>query len=172
MLAAGSSTWQLAHMYSSSATLSWNTTRLAAGLYHFSIWARDANSSGTGRNGLGTWDSYTALQYRLTSTPCTSHTVTTSPSGTAAVGVTVTIGGSAAGCPNPSSEFWILYPGLSTWQPLQPYTTSSTYKWVTTGKPPGMYRFSVWAIDATSGGTYGNSLGRWDAYSAFSYTLT
>jgi hypothetical protein len=171
-LAPGSSTWQPAQLYSTSATLVWNTTGFAAGIYHFSIWARDANSAGTGRNGLGTWDAYTALQYDLTSTPCTSHTVSTSPSGSSAVGTTVLISGSAGGCPNPSSEFWILYPGSSAWTLLKAYSTSSTYGWNTTGKPRGTYRFSVWARDATSAGTYGNSLGRWDAYCAFSYALT
>jgi hypothetical protein len=48
-LAPGSSTWQPAQLYSTSATLVWNTTGFAAGIYHFSIWARDANSAGPDR---------------------------------------------------------------------------------------------------------------------------
>jgi outer membrane protein assembly factor BamB len=168
----GSQTWQAAQAYSPSATFNWNTTGQPAGTYNFSIWARDASSSGTFGNSLGTWDTYRAIQYTLTSTPCTGITASSSPSGTATAGTPVTITGSATGCPNPQYEFFILYPGSQTWQLAKAYSSSATFNWSTTGLPTGTYHFSVWARDASSAGLAGNVLGRWDAYVAIQYVLT
>jgi hypothetical protein len=36
---------------------------------------------------------------------------------------------------------------------------------------PGLYEFSVWARDAASAGMSGDTLGRWDAYTAVRYAL-
>src|SRR5207302_1174008 len=47
VLAPGSSTWQVAQAYSSTATFSWSTSGLAAGTYRYSVWARDAGSTST-----------------------------------------------------------------------------------------------------------------------------
>jgi hypothetical protein len=38
--------------------LTWNTTGLAPGTYHFSVWVRDTNSAGAQGNQFGTWDAY------------------------------------------------------------------------------------------------------------------
>ncbi|TMC94428.1 MAG: hypothetical protein E6J05_17185 [Chloroflexi bacterium] len=57
ILAPGSSTWTIAQAYSTSATFNWNTTGKAAGTYRFSVWARDATSSGS-CNSLGCNDSF------------------------------------------------------------------------------------------------------------------
>jgi hypothetical protein len=54
----------------------------------------------------------------------------------------------------------------------QAYSSSPTFNWTTSGLPAGSYRFSVWARDASSPGTFGNSPNRYDAFSAFQYTLT
>src|SRR6185312_1716079 len=99
--------------------------------------------------------------YTLTSIPCTGLTASSAPSGTATVGTPVTITGAATGCPNPRYQFWILNPGSQTWQIAQPYSASTTFNWNTSGKAKGTYHFSVWARDASSAGTTGNSLGRW-----------
>jgi hypothetical protein len=65
-----------------------------------------------------------------------------------------------------------LPPGSTTWQAAQPYSSSATFSWSTTGRAAGKYQFSVWARDASSGGKAGDSLGTWDAYTAIVYTLT
>jgi hypothetical protein len=171
MLPPGSSTWQLAQPYSTSAVFDWKTTGAAAGTYHFSVWAKDAASPGTYGNMLGRWDAYAAISYAL-ATPCSSVTATSAPPSTAARGTTVTITGVATGCPNPQYEFWMLAPGSSTWQQAQAYSATATFSWSTTGKAAGAYHFSVWARDATSSGSSGDSLGRWDAYVGLAYTLT
>jgi hypothetical protein len=167
-----SQTWQRAQAYSINATFSWNTTQQPAGTYNFSIWARDASSAGTSGNVLGTWDSTTTLQYTLTSTPCTGISASSSPSGTAAKPTPVAITGSASNCPSPEYEFWILYPGSQTWQLAQGYSSRMTFNWSTTSAPTGTYHFSIWTRDASSTGTAGNALGRWDAYVALTYVLT
>ena len=37
--------WTIAKAYSAGATLTWNTTGLPAGTYHYSVWVRDASSA-------------------------------------------------------------------------------------------------------------------------------
>jgi hypothetical protein len=86
------------------------------------------------------------------------------------VGTTVTITGAATGCPNPRYEFFVLPPGGS-WMLLQGYTANATLTWSTAGKPPGSFRFSVWARDASSGGVNGSPPNTYDSFSAFDYTL-
>jgi len=52
--------------YSTSATFNWNTTALAAGTYRFSVWVRDATSSGISCNSLGCNDNFVGINYMLT----------------------------------------------------------------------------------------------------------
>jgi hypothetical protein len=175
MLAPGRS-WQLPQPYSVKAYFTWDTTGLPVGTYTFSVWARDQSSmavaGGTSGDALGRWDAYQAFQFVLTSTPCTSVSVTTSPPSPASRGTQVTITGSASGCPSALYRFWMLAPGPSTWQLVQNYTSgSAVFTWNTTGLAAGTYSFSVWARDKSSTGRYGDSLGTWDAYSAISYRL-
>jgi hypothetical protein len=159
-LAPGSSTWTIAQPYSSSATLSWNTTRLTAGAWRYTVWARDAGSTGISCNNLGCFDTYfPATHYTLTSTPCASVTETT-----AAAGTTVTFAAIASGCPNPRYQFWLLAPGSTTWTIAQGYSPTATFSWNTTGLAPGAYRYTVWVRDASSAGSGSNNLGDFDAY--------
>jgi hypothetical protein len=58
VLAPGSHTWQVVQAYSSTATFTWSTTGLAAGTYTYTVWARDASSTGTSCGSLGCQDSY------------------------------------------------------------------------------------------------------------------
>ena len=58
MLAPGSSTWTIAQPYSTSATFNWDTSALPAGTYRFSVWVRDASSTGTISSSLGTCDAF------------------------------------------------------------------------------------------------------------------
>jgi len=169
MLAPGATSWRLGQAYSTTATFNWKTGA-PAGVYHFSVWARDASSTGTASNSLGSWDAYAVAQYTLIA-PCSSVGVSTSPPAATPVGTAVAITGAAVSCPSPLYQFWMLPPGSTSWQLAQAYSASATYSWNTTGLATGVYQFSVWARDSHGTGTSGNSLGRWDAYKAVQYRL-
>jgi hypothetical protein len=171
LLAPGSSTWRLVQAYSYSTTFNWDTTRWPSGVYQFSVWGRDVSSRGIHSSTYGRWDAYAVLSYTLKRMPCTSVTASAAPASPSSVSATVTITGSASGCPKPLYEFWILVPGSITYQLVQAYSTSSTFIW-DNGDPPGTYHVSVWARDANSIGTGSNTLGRLDASATIQYALT
>jgi hypothetical protein len=152
-------TWSLVQSYSPSATYSWDTTGRAPGTYLFSVWARDASSAAT-------YDAYDSSHYySLSTAPCTAVSLAYIPASPSNVGTSVTVTGTASGCPNPRYQFWLLPPG-GTWTLVQGYSGTATYNWSTTGSAPGSYLFSVWARDASSGASY-------DAYdSSHYYSLT
>jgi PQQ-like domain len=104
---------------------------------------------------------------------CTALSATFAPPTSATVGTTVAVTGSATGCPNPNPlyQFWYLAPGSSTWTLGKAYSPSATFNWDTSGKAVGTYSFSIWARDAGSPGTFGDSLGRWDASTNSQYSL-
>jgi len=170
-IASPGGSWQIVQAYSSTATYTWNSTPGAAGVYGISVWARDSSSIGVSGNPTGRWDAYASGSYTLTTTPCSSVTSTAAPPSSAAVGTTVTLTGSASGCPNPLYQFWIADPG-GNWRMVQAYSTSATYTWNTAGAARGTYSISVWVRDASSNGVNGNSTGRWDAYSSGHYSLS
>jgi uncharacterized protein (DUF2141 family) len=58
VLAPGAATYTMVQDYSTTTTFTWNTTGLVPGTYRFSVWARDASSSGAYNNSAGTWDVY------------------------------------------------------------------------------------------------------------------
>jgi hypothetical protein len=165
VMAPGASSYQTVQDYSTSPSLTWNTNGLALGTYRFSVWARDANSTGEFGNSAGSWDVYNNnATYNLTA--CSGVSVSVAPSSPAAIGKTVTLNAHASGCPdpNPVYHFGVMAPGATTYTVVQDYSTSASFVWNTTGLAPGTYRFSVWARDANSSGAYGYSGGRWDAY--------
>ena len=170
VLPPGGSAYQVAQAYSSSATLTWNTSGLVPGTYFFATWVRDASSGGTYSNQFGHWDAYNITAYTLRS--CSTLSVSASPSASAPAGSSVTFTASAGGCANPQYEFWILAPGGTAYQLAQAYSSSGTFTWKTTGLAPGTYQISIWVRDANSGGAYGNQVGRWDTYNGSPYRLT
>jgi uncharacterized protein YkwD len=175
ILPPSASGYQLAQAYSTSPTYSWNTTGLALGTYRLSVWARDANSVGVFGNTDGRWDAYNNNTLYGLSSSCSSVSVSVLPPSPAGVGTTVTVSALAAGCPdpNPLYHFSVLAPGASSYQLAEAYSIGSTFTWNTVGLEPGTYRFSVWARDANSAGTFGNSDGTWDTYNNnTTYTLT
>jgi len=166
ILTPGSSSWTLAQAYSASPSFQWTTTGpLPAGTYHFSVWARDASSSGTNGSGSTRYDIFApGTAYSLTTQPCTSVTASAAPASTSA-GTPVTLTGAALGCPNPLYQWWILAPG-GGWTVAHAYSSSATFTWATAGLPAGAYHYSVWARDASS-------LSSYDAYApGAAYTLT
>jgi len=172
LLAPGSSTWLVAKPYSSDATFGWNTAGLAAGNYVVAVWTRDTSSLGTHSGALGAYDSLTSFSFQVASQPCKTASAQSSPAGTAAAGTAVAITATSTGCPSPLYQVWMLPPGSQNWLIAQFYAGSATFNWATAGWARGSYLFIVWARDASSLGTSGNPLGRWDAYAQFSYTLT
>jgi hypothetical protein len=170
-LAPGASSWAVAQAYSTSRTLTWSTAGRAPGAYQVAVWVRDASSGGAFSNSLGTWDLSISHPYTVTS--CTGLSLSSVPASTTAVGTPVTFTATATGCPNPNPvyQFWVLAPGASSWTVAQAYSTSRTLTWSTTGNAPGAYQVAVWVRDASSAGTFSNSLGSWDLFTPIHYTL-
>ena len=172
ILAPGSSTWALLQAYSASATYSWNTTGKAGGTYRISAWARDATSTGSNSNSLGSFDAFALATAYALNLPCTTASVTSSPPSTAAAGTSITFTGTSSGCPNPLYQFWVLPPGSTTWTVAQAYSAGATFNWNTAGTLAGIYTFSVWVRDTGSPGAVSSSLGNFDAFAGTAYTLT
>ena len=101
----------------------------------------------------------------VASTACTSASAWASPASPSLIGTQVTIHAIAYGCPIDLYQFYLLPPGSSSWQLVQPYSTNYTFIWNTAGLTPGTYQFSVWTRDAKSPS---NS---WDAYAPLTYVL-
>jgi hypothetical protein len=156
--------WTLVQPYSASNTLRWDTKGKPAGSYLFSVWARDASSTGLHGTRPNSYDALAIFQYMLTAAHCTAMSASAAPPSTAPAGTPVTITGNAAGCPYPLYAFWLLPPGGS-WKLVKPYSFSKDYSWSTAGLAAGSYLFSVWARDASSRNTY-------DAFTTVPYTLT
>ncbi len=161
--------WRLVQAYSPTATYSWNTAGYPPGTYRFSVWSRDMNSRGPNGTAPNTYDSFSALDYPLTTAPCTGMTASATPP-TAVVGTSVTITGAATGCPNPFYQFWMQPPG-GAWSVARPYSSNASFVWNTNGKATGTYHFSVWARDASSLGTGGAAPNTYDAFAGVPYTL-
>jgi spore germination protein YaaH len=164
ILAPGHS-WQIVQPYSTATTFNWTTTGLPPGNYMYTVWARDSSSAAS-------YDAYsTGTIYTLTSQPCASVTASAAPSSPQASGTPVTFTAVASGCPHPLYQFWILAPGHS-WQVVQPYSSTATFNWTTTGLPPGSYLYTVWVRDSSSTGASCGNLGCEDTYSpGAGYTL-
>jgi hypothetical protein len=169
LLAPGSSTWRLAQAYSTSPTFTWTTSGIVGGIYSFSVWARNNRSAGVSSDSLGSWDAYVAIQYDLTPTPCTrifSWAYNSDPAPGTGTRELYVLADAMGSCPNPLFQFWLRAPGSSTWQLMQPYSTNISLVWTTPGRAKGVYNFQVWMRDVSSEGTFGDTLGGWDAYAS------
>jgi spore germination protein YaaH len=158
MRPAASSAWQLVQGYSSIASYHWNTNGAPAGAVYFGVWVRDAGSTAAN-------DAYASIPYTLFS-PCASVSGSFAPASPSAAGsaAAVTVIGSASGCSNPQYEFWMRPAASSSWQMVQGYSTTSTYRWNTNGAPAGTVYFGVWVRAAGSAAAS-------DAYASVPYTL-
>jgi hypothetical protein len=142
----------------------WNTAGLLPGTYKISVWA---NQSG---DPTSNYESFAQVYMSLNG--CGSGTVNLVPASPQKRGAWIKLTATATVCPKPLYEFWMMAPGSSVWQAVQAYNTKAILNWNTTGNLAGTYNFLVWVRDANSGGATGNSLGRWDAVTTSSYTLT
>jgi hypothetical protein len=121
----------------------------------------------TATNSYGT-DSLTANSVIAGS--CTSAGLSANPGSPQVAGAMVQFTATSTVCLNPLYQFWILPPG-GVWTVAQPYSTSATFSWDTTGKPYGAYSVAVWARDSTSPGLVTDSAGTFDARSSLQYTV-
>lgn len=95
---------------------------------------------------------------------CTSAGLSASVSSPQAAGAPIQLAASSAGCTNPQYELWVQYPGSNTWQVVQPYSTSATFSWTTSGTVAGTYHFGVWVRSSTLAG--------YDAFASIAFTIT
>ena len=138
-----------------------------------SVWVRDASSVGTQGNSLGRWDAYKSTQYTLTSTPCPSSSlrVTAAPPGSAVVGTPGHFHRQRQRCrPSPSYQLRMLAPGSTT--AAGAAIRQRDHHLDRQARSAAPTTSPVWVRDASSIGTSGNSLGRWDAYYSAVYSLT
>jgi hypothetical protein len=165
---AGTSSWILQRAYSTSPTWTWNSTGAPPGTESFGVWVRDANSLGVGTSTMGRFDAIAGVSYTLVSSgiACTSVSLSSAPASPQNSGATITVTATAT-CPNanPKFQFVALWAGTGSWIVQQPYSTTATWTWASTGAPAGTELFGVWVKDAGSTSTY-------DAVASTPYTLT
>ena len=132
--------WAVLQAYSSSSSATWNTAGQPTGTYLFDIWAEQSGSTAQWEAHISPNPTYT-LQ---TGPPCSAVTMAFSPASPQTAGTSITLTGTATGCPNPQYEFWVQPPG-GAWSILQSYGGSATAAWNTSGLAAGTYLFDVWA---------------------------
>jgi len=156
MRVGGTGAWQLLQPYSTSTTYNWNSAGAAAGTVSFWVWVRDTSSAGTNRSSQGNYDAQATLPYSVTTPSCGSVSISASPTSPQVSGTQVTFTAVASGCasPNPLYKFVMRPASQSTWQVVQTYSASPTYKWNSTGAAMGSVYFGVWVKDANSPGVY------------------
>src|SRR5206468_9520186 len=116
------------------------------GAVSLGVHVRDAAS-------VAAYDGYTPIPATVYS-PCRSPGVNTAPASPVAAGTTVTVTGSATGCSNPVYELWLRPAGSSTWQLVQAYSSSPTFRWNSTGAADGTVYLGVHVRDAGSTAAY------------------
>jgi spore germination protein YaaH len=166
------SPWILAQGYTSSPTWRWNTTGASSDDYRVEVWVRDTMSGIISGSDRGTYDAVTGVTDTVTSTPCSTPSVSASPASPAVAGTPVAItAGATCSHANPLYEFWARWHGSSTWQIVQPYSTNATYQWNSTGAATGTEYFGVWVRDSSSAGINSSSMGRYDALASLPYSV-
>lgn len=109
--------------------------------------------------------------FTVAANPCAGMSASVAPASGAVAGTLVTVTAQASGCAAPRYEFWLRSPA-GAWSMVRPYAVTNSFAWSTGGAMPGVYRFSVWARDATISGTGGSPPNTYDAFSAFDYTVS
>jgi hypothetical protein len=142
--------WSIVRPYSTSDTWIWDTSGFPLGEYAVWVEARNNGSSADYEANSG------SLPFYLQGSPAArSVTLTASPDSPRAPGTPVTFAATATGTGGLYQyQFW-LSPGLTPdgdeiWSIVQPYSTTNTWVWDTTGVLPGTYKIVVWAKYAGS----------------------
>jgi len=153
LLAPGSSTWKLVKAYSFDPIFpgfAWNTGGYLGGTYQVAVWAKDLSSPGVFHNSMGSWDTATSFSYYLQPVHCQDLQV----SGQFLDPVHFQLWATASGCPYSLYEFWVKYPGSTSYKLFRSYSSAPSAVFNFTGKPRGRYYFSIWARDASSSWSY------------------
>ena len=151
--------------YSAAKTYSWNTTGLALGQYGLRVDARDVGA-------VADYETVATAYYNLADPPCATPTVAVSPVSPQGVGTMITFTTTTTNCPRPLYEFWMLPPGTTNWILGQGYSTNPSWRWNSTGAPPGDYQFSAWVQDAYSGSAISTGLGTYDGFLGVADTIS
>jgi hypothetical protein len=127
-------------------TYLWHTAGLPPGPYQIGVWARQSGSTAT-------YEAFAFITFQLQVPVCTALTLATSPGQSNPSGTAMTFTASASGCPNPRYRF-VVYGPAGALVIDQPYSSSATLNWSTTGLPAGQYTVLVVARDATSSAAF------------------
>jgi hypothetical protein len=143
--------------YSTGNIFKWTSTA-SAGAYYVGVHVRDAASTAQ-------YDSVAGIPYTLTPPACSAVSLTAAPASPQTAGTSITVTATAT-CPDagPKFQFLALWAGTSTWIVQQPYSTTATWTWNSTGARGGVERFGVWVKDANSPNTY-------DRVASIAYTV-
>jgi hypothetical protein len=145
--------------YGAANTYSWTTAGLPYGAYGLRVDARN----------VGATTSYEATQsvvFNLTPPICTSLSISAAPASPSLAGTSIAVTATAT-CPDasPTFQFVALWAGTNTWIVQQPFSTSPTWTWNSTGARGGVERFGVWVHNARSPYVY-------DLLASIPYTVT
>ncbi len=136
---AASPAWSQAQAFSAANSYQW--TPSTAGVYLFSVTARDG-ISGVMVNAM--------LWYTIANSPLTAVSVTTSPASPQPPNTAITLTAAATGGSSVQYQFWVYTPsGTPAWSQLQAYSTKDTCSWIPTTAAD--YLLSVTAQDGATG---------------------
>lgn len=124
-----------------SSSLNWSTTGLARGVYTIHVWANQSGASTA---------TYEALGAATVSLSFCSGAGLGPPSDSAPAGSMVVLTATSSGCASPQYAFYVQFPN-GTWYLKQPFSSSATFNWDTTGLAPGSYLVHAWVSAIGSG---------------------
>jgi hypothetical protein len=145
--------WSVVRDYSSSNSYNWAGTPVA-GAYRFEVDTKQQTSAVS-------YDNWSIIPYTVSS--CNAGTISTNPASPQAHGTSIVVRG-AASCPL-TPEYRFLVGQNGRWSVVQPYSTTSTFTWNTTGLAVGTYGLEVDARNHGSSDPY-------DTYAITSFSLT
>jgi N-acetylmuramoyl-L-alanine amidase len=129
--------WTILQDYGAASTYSWRAG--AGGNYRLEVDVRDAGAAAA-------YETNIIIPFALLG-PCTTPSLSASPSGSGPTGGTVVFTASTSTCPTPNYRFWVGQNG--GWTIVQNYSSSNTFTWTGTGAA-GTYGVEVDVRDASS----------------------
>jgi hypothetical protein len=152
-------TWVLRRNWDPSASWTWLTTGLPAGIYTVHVGANETGYPLTSFQALG------PITFLLAG--CTNPSLTPDQFSPEPVGTRITFTAAATSCLAPKFEFWLGYPN-GTWVMKQSFLSANRnmWAWDTTGLPLGAYKIHVWANKT------GDPMVTFESYAEYVFTLT
>lgn len=153
--------WAVAVPYAVGTTFAWDTAALPDGTYQVGVWAKQTGSPKS-------YDAFAFVTFTLgvisATTHCQAVNVAATPDSPQSQGTPVTLTAAPHGCDTAQYKWWVR-DTKAVWAIVQNYSTSDTYDFTTTSRPPGTYLVGVWVRQTGSTASY-------EAYSFITYTLT